>query len=71
MFIFQLIFLHHVSEENLDSAPVITQGFTGAPAATGVNVNTQQVPLLAPCGVLACSLYGVLVGECPQVGRER
>ena len=61
MFTFPLIFLHHVSKESLDSAPVITQGSTGAPAATGANVNTQQVPCLLPAGWLACSLYVVRV----------
>lgn len=61
MFTFPLIFLHHVSKESLDSTPVITQGFTGAPAATGVNVNTQQVPCLLPAGWLACSLYAARV----------
>jgi len=46
MLIFQLIFLHHVSKGDLDSIPGITPGFTGALAATGVNANKQQVPLL-------------------------
>ena len=49
MFIFQLIFLHHVSKGDLYSTPGVTPGFTGAPAATGANADKQQVPLLACC----------------------